>query len=101
MYETPKIGVSIEVLLVNNETITGNRFITEDLASAQRNPLIEEFLNENDDRSNPATWLSILQMTGQSTNWFIQRWLRNHVYPISSTRMSISLPSTRTRRKSL
>ena len=53
MYEIPKISVPVEVLLVNNETITGNMFITEDLLSAQGNPLIEEFLNEDDDRSFP------------------------------------------------
>ena len=53
MYEIPKISVPVEVLLVNNETITGNMFITEDLLSAQGNPLIEEFLNEDDDRFFP------------------------------------------------
>ena len=53
MYEIPKINVPVEVLLVNNETITGNMFITEDLLSAQGNPLIEEFLNEDGDRFFP------------------------------------------------
>jgi hypothetical protein len=53
MYEIPKISVPVEVLLVNNETIAGNMFITEDLLSAQGNPLIEEFLNEDDDRFFP------------------------------------------------
>jgi len=53
MYEIPKISVPVEVLLVNNETITGNVFITEDLLSAQGNPLIEELLNEDDDRFFP------------------------------------------------
>ena len=53
MYEIPKISVPVEVLLINNETITGNMFITEDLLSAQGNPLIEEFLNEDDDRFFP------------------------------------------------
>ena len=53
MYEIPKISVPVEVLLVNNETISGNMFITEDLLSAQGNPLIEEFLNEDDDHFFP------------------------------------------------
>jgi hypothetical protein len=53
MYEIPKISVPVEVLLVNNETITGNVFITEDLLSAQGNPLSEELLNEDDDRFFP------------------------------------------------
>ena len=53
MYEIPKISVPVEVLLANNETITGNVFITEDLLSAQGNPLIEELLNEDDDRFFP------------------------------------------------
>ena len=50
MYEIPKISVAIELLLVNNETITGNMFVTEDLVSAGGNPLVEEFLNEDDDQ---------------------------------------------------
>ena len=101
MYETPKISVPVEVILVNNETITENMFLNEDddcffpfesTAGAYR------LLNKH--RSNPATWLLILQMTGQSTNWFIQRWLRNRVYPLSSAMIAISLPSTKMRRRS-
>lgn len=53
MYEIPKISVPVEVLLVNNETIAGNVFVTENLLSAQGNPLIEELLNEEDDRFFP------------------------------------------------
>ena len=53
MYEIPKISVAVEVLLVDNETISGNMFVTEDLVSAGGNPLIEEFLNEDEDRFFP------------------------------------------------
>lgn len=53
MYEIPKISVPVEVLLIDNETISGHMFVTEDLVSASGNPLIEEFLNEDDDRFFP------------------------------------------------
>ncbi len=53
MYEIPKISVSVEVLLAGNETIHGKMFVTEDLVSAAGNPLIEEFLNEDEDRFFP------------------------------------------------
>ena len=53
MYEIPKISVPVEVLLVDNETISGNMFVTEDLVSASGNPQVEEFLNEDDDRFFP------------------------------------------------
>ncbi|MBO6557179.1 MAG: hypothetical protein JJ934_11080 [Pseudomonadales bacterium] len=53
MYEIPKISVLVEVLLVDNETISGNMFVTEDLVSAAGNPQVEEFLNEDDDRFFP------------------------------------------------
>lgn len=53
MYEIPKISVPVEVLLIDNETISGHMFVTEDLVSAAGNPLIEEFLNEEDDRFFP------------------------------------------------
>ncbi|MBO6565194.1 MAG: hypothetical protein JJ956_10650, partial [Pseudomonadales bacterium] len=43
----------VEVLLVDNETISGNMFVTEDLVSAAGNPQVEEFLNEDDDRFFP------------------------------------------------
>ncbi len=53
MYEIPKISVPVEILLINNETITGNMFVTEDLLSAEGNPLIEELLNQDEDRFFP------------------------------------------------
>lgn len=53
MYEIPKISVAVELLLVNNETITGNMFVTEDIVSAGGNPLVEEFLNEDGDQFFP------------------------------------------------
>ena len=53
MYEIPKISVAVELLLVNNETITGNMFVTEDIVSAGGNPLMEEFLNEDGDQFFP------------------------------------------------
>lgn len=53
MYEIPKISVPVEILLINNEAITGNMFVTEDLLSAEGNPLIEELLNQDEDRFFP------------------------------------------------
>ncbi|MCG8434698.1 MAG: hypothetical protein MJA83_11770 [Gammaproteobacteria bacterium] len=53
MYEIPKISVPVEILLVDNETIPGKMFVTEDLVSAGGNPLVEEFLNEDDDQFFP------------------------------------------------
>ena len=53
MYEIPKISVPVEILLINNETIKGNMFVTEDLLSAEGNPLIEELLNQDEDRFFP------------------------------------------------
>ena len=53
MYEIPKLAVSVELLLTNNETITGRMFVTEDLMSAAGNPQIEDFLNEDTDRFFP------------------------------------------------
>ena len=50
MYEIPKISVQVELLLMNSETIEGTIFVTEDLVSAEGNPLIEEFLNEDPDQ---------------------------------------------------
>ncbi|MBQ75230.1 MAG: hypothetical protein CMQ20_09445 [Gammaproteobacteria bacterium] len=47
MYEIPKISVPVELLLMNGETVEGKMFVTEDLVSAEGNPLIEEFLNED------------------------------------------------------
>lgn len=47
MYEIPKISVPVELLLMNSETVEGTMFVTEDLLSAEGNPLIEEFLNED------------------------------------------------------
>ncbi len=53
MYEIPKISVPVEILLVDNDTIDGKMFVTEDLVSAGGNPLVEEFLNEDDDQFFP------------------------------------------------
>lgn len=53
MYEIPKIAVPVELLLTDNETITGNMFITEDLVSAGGNPDVADFLNETEDRFFP------------------------------------------------
>jgi hypothetical protein len=53
MYEIPKIAVPVELLLSDDETIEGKMFVTEDLLSAGGNPLIEDFLNEDDDRFFP------------------------------------------------
>ena len=47
MYEIPKISVPVELLLMDSETVEGTMFVTEDLLSAEGNPLVEEFLNEN------------------------------------------------------
>ncbi len=53
MYEIPKISVPVEILLMSNEVVTGTMFVTEDLLSAEGNPLIEEFLNDNEDKFFP------------------------------------------------
>lgn len=53
MYEIPKISVAVEILLVDNETISGKMFVTEDLVSAGGNPLVEEFLNTDPDQFFP------------------------------------------------
>ena len=53
MYEIPKISVPVEILLMSTETISGNMFVTEDLVSAGGNPLVEEFLNEDEDTFFP------------------------------------------------
>ena len=49
MYEIPKISVAVEILLADSESISGRMFVTEDLLSAGGNPLVEEFLNDDDD----------------------------------------------------
>ena len=53
MYEIPKIQVSVEVLLVDNDILEGKMFVTEDLVSAEGNPLVEDFLNGDTDRFFP------------------------------------------------
>lgn len=53
MYEIPKIAVPVEILLVNNETIEGKLFVTEDLVSAGGNPNVVEFLNTDEDSFFP------------------------------------------------
>ena len=49
MYEIPKIQVPIVLHLVNDESIPGKMFVTEDLVSPGGNPEVEDFLNEDPD----------------------------------------------------
>jgi hypothetical protein len=49
LYEIPKIAVPIVLNLINDESIPGTVWITEDRISAGGNPLIEDFLNDDDD----------------------------------------------------
>ncbi len=49
MYEIPKIAVPVVLNLTNDESIPGTVWITEDRISAMGNPLVEEFLNDDDD----------------------------------------------------
>ncbi len=49
MYEIPKISVPVVVHLVNDESIPGSIWITENLISAGGDPLVEEFLNQETD----------------------------------------------------
>jgi len=53
MYEIPKISVPVELNLMDSETVEGKMFVTEDLVSAEGNPLVEEFLNEDPDHFFP------------------------------------------------
>jgi hypothetical protein len=53
MYEIPKISVPVELLLMDSESVEGTMFVTEDLVSAQGNPLLEDFLNEDPDHFFP------------------------------------------------
>lgn len=50
MYEIPKIPVHIVLNLDNDESLPGTVWITENLISAMGNPLVEDFLNSDDDR---------------------------------------------------
>lgn len=50
MYEIPKIQVSIVVHLVNEESIPGSVFVTEDLVSPGGNPEVEDYLNLDPDK---------------------------------------------------
>lgn len=50
MYEIPKLQVPITLCLVNDESIPGNMFISDDLVSASGNADIETFLNREEDR---------------------------------------------------
>ena len=47
MYEIPKIHVPIVLSLVNDESIAGKIFITEDIVSPAGNPDVEEYLNND------------------------------------------------------
>lgn len=49
MYEIPKIQVPVTICLVNDESIPGRIFVTEDLVSPAGNPEIVDFLNEDPD----------------------------------------------------
>lgn len=49
MYEIPKLQVPVTLCLVNDESIPGKMYITEDLVSPEGNPRIEDFLNEDPD----------------------------------------------------
>ncbi|MCZ6502224.1 MAG: hypothetical protein O6945_06900 [Gammaproteobacteria bacterium] len=53
MYEIPKISVPVELTLMDSETVEGTIFVTEDLVSAEGNPLVEEFLNQDPDHFFP------------------------------------------------
>jgi hypothetical protein len=49
MYEIPKIATHVDLNLINDETIPGSFFITEDRISPAGDPDIEEFLNKDPD----------------------------------------------------
>lgn len=49
MYEIPKIRVSVEITLSSGESLNGALFITEDLVTANGEPSIDEFLNQDGD----------------------------------------------------
>ncbi|HKI75327.1 MAG TPA: hypothetical protein VJ998_11805 [Pseudomonadales bacterium] len=49
MYEIPKLQVPIVLSLINDESIPGMMFITQDLVSPAGNPEIAEFLNREPD----------------------------------------------------
>tara|TARA_R110002072_G_scaffold20841_4_gene75188 strand:+ start:5719 stop:6168 length:450 start_codon:yes stop_codon:yes gene_type:complete len=49
MYEIPKIAVAILLNLDNDEVIRGTIWITEDRVSAMGDPLVEDFLNNEED----------------------------------------------------
>ncbi len=49
MYEIPKIQVPVVLSLINEETIPGMMFITEDLVSASGSPDVSMFLNDDPD----------------------------------------------------
>lgn len=49
MYEIPKIAVPIVLHLSNDESIPGSVWVTEDLLSTNGTPLIEDFLNQEED----------------------------------------------------
>jgi len=53
MYEIPKISVPVELCLVNQESIKGKLFLTEDMISESGNPKVDEFLNKETDEFFP------------------------------------------------
>ncbi len=50
MYEIPKIQVPVVLHLINEESIPGSVYVTEDLVSPGGNPEVEDYLNQDGDR---------------------------------------------------
>ncbi|MDZ7684662.1 MAG: hypothetical protein U5O39_06345 [Gammaproteobacteria bacterium] len=50
MYEIPKIQVPVVLHLINEESIPGKVFVTEDLVSPAGNPEVDDYLNEDPDQ---------------------------------------------------
>jgi len=50
MYEIPKIATSVVINLVNDETISGFIWVTENFISPTGEPRVEELLNQDEDR---------------------------------------------------
>ena len=47
MYEIPKISVPVVILMIDEKSIAGHVFLSENQVSASGNPLIEDFLNDS------------------------------------------------------
>lgn len=50
MYEIPKIQVPVTLHLINEESIPGSVYVTEDLISPGGNPEVEDYLNQDKGR---------------------------------------------------